>query len=81
MLQNVPDRNGVRPLARIAQQTEGFSGSDLMELCSRAAVASLQDQMSRQAVPSYNVSWSSLFLNDAMNVTHACMAGSCVPVS
>lgn len=45
LLQNVPSVDGRRPLAKIAEQTDGFSGSDLFELCSRAAVAAIQGEL------------------------------------
>ena len=32
-----------RPLTRLAEQTEGFSGSDLNELCSQAATLPVHD--------------------------------------
>ena len=41
--QNGAADGGRRPLAKIAEHTEGFSGSDLMELCSRAAAQPVQE--------------------------------------
>ena len=47
--QNKPNReDGRRPLAKIAEQAEGFSGSDLLELCSRAAAVAVQEHLDRQ---------------------------------
>lgn len=41
---NQPER-GLRPLQRIAQQTVGYSGSDLMELCKQAACRPVHEYM------------------------------------
>lgn len=46
LLQNLAMADGRRPLAKVAEQTEGYSGSDLMELCSRAAMSSIQESLS-----------------------------------
>jgi len=44
-LQNIAEEDGRKPLARLAEQTEGFNGSDLLELCSRAAALTVQEHL------------------------------------
>eukprot|EP00191_Tetraselmis_sp_GSL018_P005494 CAMPEP_0177602256 /NCGR_PEP_ID=MMETSP0419_2-20121207/14756_1 /TAXON_ID=582737 /ORGANISM="Tetraselmis sp., Strain GSL018" /LENGTH=480 /DNA_ID=CAMNT_0019095697 /DNA_START=251 /DNA_END=1691 /DNA_ORIENTATION=- len=49
LLENTPEETGpaaMRPLERIAEATEGFSGSDLMELCKQAACRPLHEFIS-----------------------------------
>ena len=43
--QNSAGPQGRRPQARLAEQTEGMNGSDLLELCSRAAALAAEEHI------------------------------------
>lgn len=41
--QNTPEADGRQPQEKLAEQTEGLNGSDLLELCSRAAALAAEE--------------------------------------
>jgi len=49
LAKNIAEEDGRKPLARLAEQTEGFNGSDLLELCSRAAALTVQEHLETDA--------------------------------
>ena len=49
-----PDHDGLRPLQRIAEQTNGYSGSDLMELCKLAASIPIHEFMDEEMNSEYD---------------------------
>ena len=48
-----PAHNGLRPLQRIAELTNGYSGSDLMELCKLAASIPIHEFMDEEMNSEY----------------------------
>ena len=45
-MQNVADEaDGKKPQTRLAEQTEGLCGSELLELCSRAAALAAEEHL------------------------------------